>query len=212
MAHLLAPTQAAYTVLAGCSEQCDGNGADDCSSGCSVSSPPLPSPTPAELHSPLDEHLRQFLPKVRVIRSKERQGLIRARLIGARSSTGDVLTFLDSHCEVNVGWLEPLLARLKDKPQTAVMPLIEIINSETLEYQLVGLNLGGFSWELVFNWDQPGGAWSASEQAKPRPSPTMAGGLFSIYRNFFFEVGSYDEGMDVWGGENLELSFRVSDS
>lgn len=145
-----------------------------------------------------------------MIRSKQRQGLIRARLIGARSATGDVLTFLDSHCEVNVGWLEPLLARLKEKPRSAVMPLIEIINADSLEYQLVGINLGGFSWDLVFTWDQPGGAWSATEQAKPRPSPTMAGGLFSIYRNFFFEIGSYDEGMDVWGGENLEISFRVS--
>ena len=109
-----------------------------------------------------------------------------------------------------MGWLEPLLARLKEKPRSAVMPLIEIINSETMEYQMVGINLGGFSWELVFNWDQPAGAWSATEQARPRSSPTMAGGLFSIYRNFFFEVGSYDEGMDVWGGENLEISFRVS--
>lgn len=37
----------------------------------------------------------------------------------------------------------------------------------------------------------------------------MPGGLFAVERKYFFEIGGYDPGMDVWGGENLELSFRV---
>lgn len=39
--------------------------------------------------------------------------------------------------------------------------------------------------------------------------PSHVGCAFSIDREFFFEIGSYDEGMDIWGSENVELAFRV---
>lgn len=38
----------------------------------------------------------------------------------------------------------------------------------------------------------------------------MAGGLFTIDRSYFYEIGTYDEGMEIWGAENIEMSFRVS--
>lgn len=41
-------------------------------------------------------------------------GLVRSRIRGANVAKGTTLTFLDSHCEVNRDWLQPLLHRVKE--------------------------------------------------------------------------------------------------
>ena len=48
-----------------------------------------------------------------------------------------------------------------------------------------------------------------AEKTMPYPSPAMAGGLFAINRQFFYDIGMYDPGLEIWGGENFEISYKL---
>ncbi|PNI28164.1 GALNTL5 isoform 7 [Pan troglodytes] len=142
---------------------------------------------------------------------KKREGLIRARLIGASHASGDVLVFLDSHCEVNRVWLEPLLHAIAKDPKMVVCPLIDVIDDRTLEYKPSPLVRGTFDWNLQFKWDNVFSYEMDGPEGptKPIQSPAMSGGIFAIRRHYFNEIGQYDKDMDFWGGESLELSVRI---
>ena len=109
-----------------------------------------------------------------------------------------------------------MLERIHRNRTTVVCPVIDVISWEKLEYSTVrgppGVR-GGFNWGLQFKWkkipnyEQKRRGFDETREVK---SPTMAGGLFAIDTKFFFDIGSYDTGMDIWGAENLEISFRVS--
>lgn len=60
----------------------------------------------------LEDYVATLPVETKVLRTEKRSGLIRARLLGAKHVTGQVITFLDAHCECADGWLEPLLARI----------------------------------------------------------------------------------------------------
>lgn len=68
--------------------------------------------TKKDLHEDLKSYVSQnFDGKVKLVKLETRVGLIVARMEGARRATSEVLVFLDSHIEVNVNWLPPLLGR-----------------------------------------------------------------------------------------------------
>ncbi|NXA62254.1 GLT15 acetylgalactosaminyltransferase, partial [Mohoua ochrocephala] len=106
---------------------------------------------------PLKSALSEYISKldgVKLIRSNKRLGVIRGRMLGAARATGDVLIFMDSHCECQKGWLEPLLARLSSNRNSVVSPVIDVIDWKTFQYyHSVGLHRGVFDWKLDFHWE-----------------------------------------------------------
>lgn len=161
----------------------------------------------------LDDYVSRLSIPTRVIRTTKRIGLIRARILGAKEANGQILTFLDAHCECTTGWLEALVTRVAEDRTRVVCPVIDIISDETFAYiRSFELHWGAFNWDLHFRWYTISGDELKKRRqdiTEPFSSPAMAGGLFAMDKNFFFALGSYDDRMEVWGGENLEMSFRV---
>ncbi|XP_023601196.1 polypeptide N-acetylgalactosaminyltransferase 3 isoform X2 [Myotis lucifugus] len=109
------------------------------------------------LHDKLEEYIKQF-PIVKIVRQRERKGLITARLLGATVATAETLTFLDAHCECFYGWLEPLLARIAENYTAVVSPDIASIDMNTFEFNKPSPygsnhNRGNFDWSLSFGWE-----------------------------------------------------------
>ncbi|XP_031565849.1 uncharacterized protein LOC116301000 [Actinia tenebrosa] len=165
------------------------------------------------------EHLKKKLEdyttklgKIKIVRTTERVGLIKARVIGADNSIGEIIIFLDAHCEANKGWLPPLLERIALDPHTAVCPTIDFIDHNTFQYKPMDPYIRGtFNWRFDYKERSltPEMMARRKDATQPVKSPVMAGGLFGINRLYFKELGQYDPGMYIWGGEQYEISFKL---
>lgn len=165
------------------------------------------------LQQPLKKYI-EFLDKVSLQRSNKRLGVVQARQLGAEVAKGEVLIFMDSHVEVTTGWIEPLLKRISEDDTVISTPVMDVIDDTTFEYKdfkYDSINIGAFTWNLQFVWiGVPTRVkQKLTSEIDPISSPTMPGGLFAIGKKQFERLGGFDPGMDMWGGENFEMSFKT---
>jgi polypeptide N-acetylgalactosaminyltransferase len=166
--------------------------------------------TNSDLFAPLESYVHEhFGGKVKLFVNTERKGLILTRMEGAMRASGDVIVFFDSHMEVNVNWLPPLIEPIALNRRTATVPVLDSFSPFTLEYERLGHGTrGGFDWNMVYKWF-PMRPIDLKTSDKPFPLPVMTGGAYAIRRDYFIELGGYDKGLKVWNGENFEMSFKL---
>ena len=152
---------------------------------------------------PLERYLK-LLPKVTLRRMPKRQGLMATRVEGAKIATSDVIVFLDSHIECSVGWLEPMIGRIKENPKVLTVPMIDGVDADSFIYAAGGLDVVAFDWGLRQAFPK-----RPITGIEPVDSPGMGGGLFAMTRELFFKLGGYDPGMALYGGEEVELPMRI---
>ncbi|CAF0754632.1 unnamed protein product [Rotaria sordida] len=166
------------------------------------------------LLAPLEKYIKRWNGLVKLYRTGKRIGLIAARTLGAEKSTGDVIVVLDAHCECVVNWLPPLLTRIAINRKALAVPIVDGIEWKTLEHMnIYGSSIFRGIWEWGFLYKETEVPERELNKRKhssePYWSPTHAGGLLAIDRQWFFELGAYDPGIKVWGAEQYELSFKV---
>lgn len=137
--------------------------------------------------------------RVRLVRGEE-LGLPAARNLGAAHARGDVVVFLDAHCEVSPNWLDVLTAAL-DAPDVAVVgPAFTALDSDD-PYRGCGM-----TWVN----DRLETAWFAAPgPAAPAEVPFAPGGCQAWRTETFAAVGRFDEGMTRWGFEDIEICLRA---
>ncbi|XP_041367003.1 putative polypeptide N-acetylgalactosaminyltransferase 9 [Gigantopelta aegis] len=156
------------------------------------------------------ESILSKMPLVKLIKTSTWTGLVGARLTGYDVTSSDVTVFLDSHCEVTTGWLEPILARLKENEKAVVTSAVDVISGDTFEYQPEPLDgfipVGSFDWNLNYVWNRN---YLSRNSTQPVRTATLLGCIIAVSNHFFDTIGRFDAGLSVWGGENLELSFKT---
>lgn len=171
------------------------------------------------------------------MRMHERRGIVHARIAGAKAAQGSALVVLDSHVEVGKSFTtqhtrqptgESWLVRAAIGPRHRESRVNSLstntwhchgysrasqLHRHWVRWILISTSDHGdlYRCHLSFRWVVVEQAELTGKVSKPDPipSPSMAGGLFTVDRQFFWDIGGYDEEFVAWGAENVEMALRT---
>eukprot|EP00039_Didymoeca_costata_P020854 m.342638 g.342638 ORF g.342638 m.342638 type:complete len:739 (-) comp21669_c0_seq1:44-2260(-) len=153
---------------------------------------------------------------IRYYKRDVHDGIVGARIRGAREAKFPIVLFLDSHAECAPDWLEPLVARIHEDRTRVVVPNIRgfhLHNLELFNSDPWPPTTGVFNWRLGYEpvmADLENDLFPGLDPTiSPVKSPVMPGGLFAMDRELFIQLGEYDPEIKYYGAEHVDLSFRV---
>jgi len=153
-------------------------------------------------------------------------GLTRARNLGARSATGDVLFFLDSDIILPRVFIRELMSFHHISNDVSVLGIRSFVdatdvsaedimtlkvlpenikkckssNPHLQNFNLVGENV---DWR-IFDFKK-----NNNLKQSTNPFRYFGGGHASVTREKFFAIGGYDENFSLWGNEDQEFAYRL---
>lgn len=82
-------------------------------------------------------------------------------------------------------------------PKTATVPIVDNFFTENFAIGSTGNGSRGvFDWNLIYRW-MPRLPEDLIHPEQPAPQPVMLGCAFAIRKDYFFDLGGYDEQLMV---------------
>jgi glycosyltransferase involved in cell wall biosynthesis len=119
---------------------------------------------------------------------------------GAQHAQGDILVFTDSDCEADTHWLKNIQKHFSQNDTEAIMGRLVLLPSNILGDSISALGFpggGAIGFDKIWKVDQKGFTDSISSCN------------FAIPKNYFWEIGGFDESFPFPGGEDSLLAYHL---
>jgi glycosyltransferase involved in cell wall biosynthesis len=155
------------------------------------------------------EKVARRFPLVRTFGHRRRRGTSSTKDLGARKARGEVLVFLDAHCNPEPWALERLVNDVENFDGTVVVtPQVPNLDPATWRNRD---NQVGFGYGLDLERLEPD--WLELHQMRRREgyyeSPALCGCCFAVSRDLYFKLRGFDRNMVDWGVEDLDFGLKA---